>query len=166
MTRTDFALDGMHFARGYTQGLLDRVPEEDWYRFPENGFTHIAWQVGHLACSQHRLVFTRVAGETTDADNLLPPGWLELFGKGSVPKPGADAYPDPGELRHVFNAVHSRVLVVVPTLGESLLDEQVDPPHPAYRTKFEALLFASRHELIHAGQIALVRRGLGHASLR
>jgi uncharacterized damage-inducible protein DinB len=166
MTRIEFALNSIHFARGYTQTLLDKVPEEDWFRFPDQGFTHVGWQVGHLAWAEHRLIFTRVAGETTDADNLLPAGYTELFGKGSTPRPDAADYPNVSELRSVFNAVHSRVLVVVPTLADSLLHERIDPPHPAYGNRFEALLFAARHELIHAGQIAMVRRGLGHASLR
>ena len=166
MTRIEFALDSIHFSRGYTQTLLDKVPEEDWYRFPPQGFTHVAWQVGHLAWAQHGLVFRRVAGEATDSDGLLPAGYAELFGKGSTPQPGAEAYPGVSELRSVFNAVHSRVLVVAPTLAESLLDERIEPPHPAFRTKYEALLWAARHELVHAGQIAMIRRGLGHASLR
>jgi hypothetical protein len=166
MTRIDFVLQSLHFSRGFTQGILDRIPEEQWYVFPPGGFTHVAWQVGHLACSQHRLVFSRVAGETTDADRLLPPAYFELFGKGSTPRDDAASYPDVHELRGVFNAVHSRVLVVVPTLVESLLDERIEPPHPAYSNKFETLLFAARHELVHAGQIAMIRRGLGHAPLR
>lgn len=166
MTRIEFVLGSLHFSRGFTQGLLDRVPEEDWYRFPPGGYTHVAWQVGHLVWAQHRLVFTRVAGEAGDADRLLPPEYTELFGKGSLPRADAALYPGIGELRGVFNAVHSRVLVVVPTLGDSLLDEPIEPPHPAFRNKFEALLWAARHELVHAGQIAMIRRGLGHAALR
>ncbi len=166
MTRIEFALDSIHFSRGYTQTLLDKVPDEDWFRFPDQGFTHVAWQVGHLAWAQHRLVFTRVVGETTDSDSLLPAEYADLFGKGSSPRPGADDYPDVTQLRSVFNAVHSRVLVVAPTLADSLLNERIDPPHPAFSTRYEALLWSARHELIHAGQIAMIRRGLGYPSLR
>lgn len=166
MTRIDVVLQSLRFSRGFTQGILDKVPEEDWYRFPEQGYTHVAWQVGHLAWAQHRLVFVRVAGDAADANRLLPSEYAELFGKGSTPKAGSSAYPSAIELRNVFDSVHSRVLVVVPTLAEALLDERTDPPHPAFQNKFEALLWAARHELVHAGQIAMIRRGLGHAPLR
>jgi len=166
MTRIECVLQALQFSRGFTQGILDKVPDEDWYRFPHGSYTHVGWQVGHLAWAQHRLVFTRVAGESAGADRLLPTDYAELFGKGSTPRAAPSEYPGVSDLRGVFNAVHSRALLVVPTLADALLDETTDPPHPAFSNKFEALLWSARHELVHAGQIAMIRRGFGHAPLR
>jgi hypothetical protein len=39
-------------------------------------------------------------------------------------------------------------------------------PHPLVRTKLWALLWCAQHEAVHAGQIGLLRRQLGHAPLR
>lgn len=165
MHRSEFALHSLRCARGYVQTLLDSVPEDRWFEMP-GGITHVAWQVGHLAVSQARLVFVRVLGEPEDLAGTLPDGYASLFGKGSAPLPDAAAYPTLGELRGAFNGVYSRVLVTVPTLTESLLCEPVANPHPAFDDKFGALLWAARHELVHAGQIGLLRRLMGGSPLR
>jgi hypothetical protein len=49
---------------------------------------------------------------------------------------------------------------------EATLSEPVDMPYTAYATKLGALLFCSHHEMIHAGQIGLIRRLLGKAPVR
>jgi uncharacterized damage-inducible protein DinB len=41
------------------------------------------------------------------------------------------------------------------------LDVPVDPPHPVFNTKLEAIGWCSNHELLHTGQIALLRRLMG-----
>jgi hypothetical protein len=49
---------------------------------------------------------------------------------------------------------------------EEQLDVRLTEPHPRFATKLEAIEFCSQHELLHAGQIALLRRLLGRPPLR
>ena len=55
MSLMQTALDRIAFSRRYTLGLLDGVPEAEWFRMPAEGVTHVAWQVGHLAMAEYRL---------------------------------------------------------------------------------------------------------------
>jgi uncharacterized damage-inducible protein DinB len=42
------------------------------------------------------------------------------------------------------------------------LDQPVPHPHPFATTKLKALLWCAHHEMLHAGQIGLLRHHLGY----
>lgn len=46
------------------------------------------------------------------------------------------------------------------------LNEPVDDPYAAYPTKLGCLIFCAHHEMLHAGQIGMLRRLLGLAPIR
>lgn len=165
MSRLEFVLQSIRFAREYTNDLLRDAPPEDWLRMPE-GVTHITWQVGHLAIVQYRLALVRIRGARPEDAAFIPDSYQELFGKGSVPRPDEAMYPSPAEIREVFDAVHKQVLEETPWLDDARLDEPTDRPHPAFNDKFGALCWSAGHELLHAGQIGLLRRLMGHKPLR
>lgn len=166
MNRIPHLIDRLRFARAYTVDLIKDLDEGLWFRQPAEGITHIAWQVGHIAASQHSLCLRRIHGERPEDNRLLPEGFRELFGKGSVPVADPDASPTVVQIRKVFDDVHAAALASCSGLTEDTLEEAVDPPHPAFSNKFGAIRFAADHELIHAGQIALLRRLLGCSPLR
>jgi hypothetical protein len=151
------------FARRYTLGLLDSIDPADWFRMPAEGVTHVAWQVGHLAYAQYRLALERVRGPRPDDADLLPETLLGLFGRESVPDPNPARYPAAAEIRAVFDRVHERVLRELPGHPEADLDSPLNPPARLAKTKREVLFWCGQHELIHAGQIGLLRRLLGQA---
>ena len=49
---------------------------------------------------------------------------------------------------------------------ESDLSESLPEPTAVFDTKLGSLLFCSAHEMMHAGQIGLLRRSLGMSPLR
>jgi hypothetical protein len=71
------------------------------------------------------------------------------------------AYPS-AEIRSVLDKVHEQVLRELPGLDEASLDQPVPHPHPFAKTKLLALLWCAHHEMLHAGQIGLLRRHLGY----
>lgn len=162
MTRIHTALTNIAFARNYTVRLLDRVPAADWFLMPAEGVTHVAWQVGHLAMAQFRLVLERVRGPRPDDTDLMPPAFLKAFGRDSVADPDPAAYPPIDAIRAVFDRVHARVLADLPLVPDADLDGPVLTPHALCRTKIECLHWCSHHEMLHAGQVGLLRRLLGH----
>ncbi len=107
----------------------------------------------------------RPRGPRPDDAAVLPPEFERLFGRTSVPAADPGKNPSPAEIREVFDRVHRRVLEEVPTFPEEILDEPVSPPHTVASTKFESLLWCAQHEMVHAGQIGLLRRLLGHEPL-
>ena len=46
------------------------------------------------------------------------------------------------------------------------LSESIDKPYAVYPNKLGALVFCSHHEMLHAGQIGLLRRLLGKTPIR
>lgn len=159
MGRLESLIEQMEFARGYTLQILAGVDPADWFRMP-GGVTHVAWQVGHLAFAEYRLVLERVCGLAPE-DAGLPPGFLEPFGRGSVPTPDPSRYPTAEAIRQTLDAVRGRTLAEVGRLAESDLDLPVRSDHKFARTRGRALAWCGQHELLHAGQVALLRRMLG-----
>jgi hypothetical protein len=161
MDRLRDALDRIAFARGYTVGFLDTIDPADWYWMPAGGVTHVAWQVGHLAFAQYMLCLKRVRGPRPDDEQVIPAAFLKAFGRESVPDPDPANCPSPAEIRATFDRVHRRVLADLADFPDSDLDSPLDPPHRIAKTKIECLRWCGAHELIHAGQIALLRRLFG-----
>jgi hypothetical protein len=165
MSRLDVALEQIVTVREYTTRLLDGFRPEDWFHLPPGGVTHVAWQVGHLSFAQFRMALLRLRGSRPDDAKVYPTEFDKLFGRMSVPDADASKYPGMAEIRRVFDRVHRRVLEEVPKLPEAELDAPVSPPHPIAKTKFWSLLWCAQHEMVHAGQIGLIRRQLGYDPL-
>jgi len=62
--------------------------------------------------------------------------------------------------------VHRQVFAELEHLPSAVLDEASLPSHKCFGDKFGALLWCSRHEMIHAGQLGLLRRLLGKQPVR
>ena len=133
---------------------------------PREGVTHIAWQVGHIAVAEYYLTLQRIRGKRPEDGELIPEELMGLFGKGSIPQADASAYPSPDDIRQMFDRVHLRAVEEVGSLQDGILDEATDPPHPMFSTKLGALSFCPQHEMLHAGQIGLLRRLSGNEPLR
>ncbi len=162
MSRLQLARDQIAFARTYTLDLLDTIPVADWFRMPAEGVTHVAWQVGHLAMAQYRIVFERVRGARPEDEALIPADYLRLFLRDSVPDPDPAKYPSPAEIRGVFDRVHVAVLAYLDAgVPDDVLDDTILTPHRLFKTRIDILRWCAAHEMLHAGQIGLLRRLFG-----
>ena len=169
--RLEIALRNVEFARRYTKSLLIDLAEEDWYWVPNGGSddfaTHIAWQVGHLAMAEYGLLLFRQRGRDRDIDKgLMSSSFRKLFMRGTAPTPNRDDYPPTAEILETLDKVHAQCLKEASEFDDASLDEPLDAPHAAYSSRYGALLFAADHEMIHAGQIGLLRRLMGKSPLR
>jgi hypothetical protein len=165
VSRLQLAIEQIVFARKYTLGLLDQMPTAEWFRQPPGGVSHVAWQAGHLAFAEYRLALWRIRGTHAQDEGLLSQEFVRLFGANSVPDADPAKYPTQREIQATLDRVHEQVLRELPGLDEAALDEPVPHPHPYAKTKLLALLWCAHHEMLHAGQIGLLRRQLGHPPL-
>jgi hypothetical protein len=164
MTELERALEQIRFARAYTNRLLERLPEADWFRQPPGVVTHVAWQVGHLAVAEYRLALARIRGARAEESALLSEEVFSAFRGQSIPAP-QDQSPPLAVIRTTFARVHEAVLHEGPTYAALDLGAAPLIPHDLCSTQLDCLFWAAQHELIHAGQIGLLRRLLGHAPL-
>lgn len=166
MTRLELAIEQIVFARNYTIELLDQTPVAEWFRQPPAGVSHVGWQVGHLAYAEYRLTLWRIRGTQPQDSDLISEAHRGLFGYESVPNPDPTKYPSPADLRAVFDRVHEQVLRELRGMDEEEMDQPVLYPHPFAPTKLRALLWCAHHEMLHAGQVGLLRRQLGYPPLQ
>jgi hypothetical protein len=164
--RLAVAIERIRFARLYTGQFLPGLSDQEWFWSPRELTTHIAWQVGHLAVAQYNLCLRRIRGRTLEDEALISDRFIDSFKLGSQPAPAPVDNLPLAEIRRVFEAVHERALAELATRSDAELDVPVETPHPAFKTKLEAVEYCPQHELVHAGQIALLRRLLGKPPLR
>ena len=161
-----YALDQIRDVRAYALPLVDDVAPEDWFRMPAEGVTHIAWQVGHIAMAQFRLCLERLRDLQPGDRDLISKDFIRLFSKGTLPAADQSIYPSAAEIRATFDRVHEAVMRETAVYAGNDLDVPLANPHPMFKTKLDALLFSSKHEMLHAGQIGLLRRLFGKPPLR
>jgi hypothetical protein len=160
------ALAQIAFARGYTQSILAEIDEGQWFAMPPSCPTHVAWQVGHLAMAEYGLCLFRQRGRQEVDLSLMSSSFRKLFSRGSVPVADASSYPPPAEIRATLDRVHAQVLIEAPAFTAEQLAQPVESPYAVEATRLGCLLFCSHHEMLHAGQLGLLRRLLGQAPIR
>ncbi len=164
-TRVQLAIERLNFSRSLVHQYLEDLADEEWFQMPTEGITHIGWQVGHLAFVEYALTMKRIRGDQAGDDALIDPDYSGRFGRGSIPEPDPAQNPAPAELRAALDRVHAQAISELSAYNDAQLDVPIDP-HPAFDTKLKAVEFCSQHEMLHAGQIALLRRLIGRSPLR
>ncbi|MCH2181888.1 MAG: DinB family protein [Mariniblastus sp.] len=164
--RLEIAKRNIVSAREYTLTLLEGLSDEQWFWTPEPAVSHIAWQVGHLAMAQYGLTLFRQRGRSEIDGSLIPNRFRKRVMKGTQPEAEPESYLPPDEILQVLNRVHEQMLLEIDQLDGPNLDEPVDQPYSGFPTRYGSLLFAANHEMLHAGQIGLLRRLMGLPPIR
>jgi uncharacterized damage-inducible protein DinB len=66
----------------------------------------------------------------------------------------------------VLQRINDQVVRESAGFDSNSLNEPTEPPHAGPPTRLGSLLFAANHEMLHAGQIGMLRRLMGLSSLR
>jgi hypothetical protein len=164
--RLEIACQQIQFARDYTLSLLQDIDDAQWFWRPHEGVTHVAWQIGHLAMAQYGLCLFRLRGRQPGDADLMSSVFRKKFSKGTTPDPDPAQNPSPAEIRDVLERVHRQVMTELPACSDAALNEPVDMPYAMFPTKLGGLYFCALHEMMHAGQIGLLRRLMGKATTR
>jgi len=165
-TPLELAAQQIAFARSYTKTLLADVDDDLWLTMPAGASTHMAWQVAHLAMAQYGLCLFRQRGRADIDRELLPRGFVQKYGKGSTPDADPAKNLAPEAIRETLERVNAQATEEMAGYSAEQLAEPMDEPYAVYATKLGALLFCSHHEMIHAGQIGVLRRLLGKEPVR
>ncbi len=165
-SRLDLVISRMRGSRLFTQQFLNDLTDAEWYWSPPQFTTHIAWQVAHIAVAEYSLCLRRVRGRTSADESLVSDAFIDAFKLGSKPVAEPDKNPPLDEIRRVFEAVHQQSIDELSGRSEAELDGPLAEPHPRFKTKLGAVEFSPLHEMVHAGQIAMLRRLMGKPPLR
>jgi DinB superfamily len=165
-SRLESTVNRIRGSRIFTKQFLGDLTDAEWFWSPPQYTTHMAWQVGHITVAQYSLCLRRVRGRTKADESLISDAFIEAFKLGSKPVAEPENNPPLDEIRRVFDAVHQQSVDELAGRSEAELDEPLAEPHPRFKTKFGAVEFSALHEMVHAGQIAMLRRLMGKPPLR
>ena len=165
-TKLDLAVAQIKFARGYTKQLLSDIQEDEWFRRSDGCPSHLAWQVGHLEMAQYGLTLARIRGRERSDRDLVSKQFYACFKKGSDPFASDVEFPSIAEIHDTMERIHLASMEELAKHTDDSLSEKLPEPYAVFDTKLGSVFFCSSHEMLHAGQIGLLRRMLGKVPVR
>jgi hypothetical protein len=136
---------------------LDGVAADQLWQRPTPLTNPMLWIFGHIV--QTRAAMLGILGESFDT------GWSDLFARGTALGETA-RYPMRGDI----DEVHRRIVDRLKTKFAALTDADLAAPArgrqlPGAKTVGDQLAFLAFHESYHIGQLAYVRKALGHSAI-
>jgi hypothetical protein len=137
---------------------FERVTDEDLWRRPTDRSNPMLWIFGHMVNTRAQMLMM-LGGESVDT------GWGDLFNRGASLGDGA-RYPTRETIQAVSRDVNSRLYSKLGGLTDADLEKpSTGSPVPAVRTIADRIAFLAMHDTYHVGQLAYVRKAIGHASV-
>jgi uncharacterized damage-inducible protein DinB len=147
----------MHAFRQNTNQLeksFSDLRREEWLRRPAEGSNPVLWIVGHLVWARSRVLAT--LGEEWTRP------WLPLFARGAA-LDADSAYPSPDEIMTAWHDVTLHLTASLDAAPADALAAPVGERSPSYDGTVAGMVtFLAVHETYHVGQVAYLRRWLGH----
>ena len=138
--------------------LADRaflgVAEGDLWKRPTPQSNPMLWIYGHMAETRARLL--RALGDD------YATGWGDVFGRGAALQDAA-GYPAREKIAEVSREVNRRLFAKLAALTDADLSPEATGPRPnTVQTIGDQIAFLAMHDAYHVGQLAYVRKALGH----
>lgn len=151
-------LDGLRVSEMVTTMLLGDMDEADLLVRPTPGANHYAWQLGHLIGSMNQMCEMVEPGVLP----ALPEGFSESYTKETAANDDAAAFLSKQEYLNLLNAQRAGVRKLIDELDEARLDEpSPESMRELMPTLGDILHLVSIHEIMHSGQLSVVRRKQG-----
>ncbi|HEY1379369.1 MAG TPA: DinB family protein [Gemmataceae bacterium] len=140
--------------------LLQDLSDADLLVRPSASANHIAWQIGHVIASEHRMLTNMVP----DLAPALPEGFADLHAASTAKDD--NGFLTKAEYLAQYGRVRKVTLAALDRLPEADLDRpNPGPTAPIAPTIGALFLLVANHGLLHAGQFSVVRRKLGKPTL-
>jgi len=119
---------------------------------------HAAWQLGHLIAAECRLLATIPGGVSPE----LPSGFAERHSKVTASMEPPKGFLTKAEYLSLFKRVREQTFAKLDKLPDADLDKPNTGPLAQMAPTLGSLfLLAATHQMMHAGQFAVLRRKLG-----
>ncbi len=141
----------------YGRDLLEATPENEFCTVPVAGMNHPAWIAGHITLP-HRRIATELGSPLE-----IPDGWVELFGRGSRPRPTPSLYPAKQVLIQAYLEGHKHLAAAFSAATSDQLSATNVRWKPTMITTIGAMAVhaMTTHEALHLGQLSAWRRAMG-----
>jgi DinB superfamily len=136
---------------------LDGIDREHLLQRPHDGSNPLIWIAGHATTSRGSL--TKMLGESVENP------WSELFKRGATIDSSV-SYPEIQEIVSLWEDATEKLMTRLKALTDEELAQPATFPVPAGdKTQRGAIVFLNYHETYHIGQMAYLRKWLGHSQL-
>jgi uncharacterized damage-inducible protein DinB len=136
---------------------IDGLTEDELWHRPSEQSNPMFWLLGHIVHTRGALL--RLLGEDYRT------GWGDRFQRGAALKERAE-YPSFEEIERIRKDTSARLISRLAVLTEpELTREATGHQLPSCRTIGDQIAFLGLHEAYHVGQLAYVRKMLGHRSI-
>jgi uncharacterized damage-inducible protein DinB len=138
---------------GLFKKTIQEIPPDRWFVSPGNDSNHLMWIAGHLVV--HRALVPKMLGEEWSAP------WEGLFTRGAK-LAAPEEYPETAEIVRAWDEVSGKLSSSLGSASEEALAQPV-PKGVTLDGKISGkIAFLSLHESYHMGQMAYLRKWLGH----
>lgn len=146
-------------ARKFSEAFLrDFRTPADWTFQVHPHSNHALWFIGHIGNTDN--FFLSLISPERAAPQA---NFREKFGMGSQPTPDAADYPPVEEVLAYFRERRETLLALLDSLDEAALEAKTPKGAPEFLPDVASVFrTAGWHEALHAGQLTVVRRALGH----
>lgn len=162
----DHARFALTFSRRLSEGLLGCFKtRQEWLFQVHPKANHPLWIAGHLGLADNGII-NRFRPDAA----RKPDGWDAVFWFGSQVSSDSSLYPPESEVMEYFRDRRSRLLAVLAELSDAELAAPAPPagersPIAGAPNMGQIFIFAATHEGMHAGQLTVAHRALGHPPL-
>lgn len=119
----------------------------------------LAWQLGHLACTEEDVAGLFSAGPVPEP--LVPESLRAVCATGTPDLTPETRYPSLAVLWALLDRTHERLLGVLDAASPAELDRPPRVSNPYFRSLGQGVYEAALHENYHVGQIGALRKRLG-----
>jgi hypothetical protein len=125
---------------------------------PVPNANHIAWQLGHLISAEINLLSIVPGGGPLE----LPAGFAERHGKETAGLEPPKNFLTKAEYLSIFKKVRQQTFAKLEKLPDADLDKPNTGPLAKFAPKIgDLFLLVANHQMMHGGQIVVLRRKLG-----
>jgi hypothetical protein len=137
---------------------LSDLSDADLILRPVPAAHHAAWQIGHLILSESQMI----NGVRPSSAPALPPEFAARHDKGSGKVDDSTQFYTKTQYITFMNNVREATLGLLSQLSEEELSKPGPEAMRNYAPKVGSVFLSiANHELMHSGQIAVIRRALG-----
>lgn len=157
MTIQDLIRHNIQQAHYITTTYLSDLRDADLLIRPVPEANHAAWQLGHLISSEKQMI--EAIGHTMPE---LPAGFAAAHGKDMAGSNGPAGFATKAEYVALLAKMHEATLAALRATTEAELDRPAPESMRSYAPTVGAVFaMIATHEVMHGGQIAVLRRKLG-----
>ncbi len=166
MTKLKFLKDQVKETRTFTKRLIAEMPEDLWYKIPENTDSNFAWQIGHIFLAQNYHVISCAFGIEPRITERIPlrAYTKELAGLGSDHRSINKDFISPSGLIENLNFVFDMCIEKLENANDEILTEDLEPTlfkNPIAKNKYDAISWSFKHEMWHCAEMEQIKISLG-----